>query len=637
MNDKITIIAAIGVLTGALAGSAGLAGRVQQTRELQSLVVPSMGTTAMPPHVAIVTAALGTFRGLAVDALWIRADQLEEQGEYFEAQTLAEWITNLQPRFEKVWSFQAWNMAYNICVATQVPAERWSWVSRGINLLRTQGIPLNPTAADLYFDLSWLFRHKIGRVGDKEHWYLKARLATDMQEVLGDLTRGKSKEQAIERFGKISMAPETLGELLDARPEVQQVLATLEELAIAPDEDLVRMLGRVLMANASVDATIEGKKALPPGASFELLQLLDRDPSFATGLLEGLVPHLQRKILEDRYGMDVGAMSAVMERYGPLDWRHFLSHAIYWSEQGVEVARSTSNRRNANELLLIRGRLILLMELMRQGRIEVDGISNRVDLLPDPRYCRVYEASLNDAYNMISSEDGVTTVDNYGNAVRADLYEAYERFLNSAVMLTYLYGDQTEARRYFLKLRDLMTERGMADLPLYQGTLKNFVAMRFADQVKVDLADFRQFLDAMLRRAIGEGLGKGDFKVFNRFLGLAFDVYDKRYSASDPATKFTLKDAKLLEFPKLVKNSFDAFFRDGSVSVMERARVWHFAPDNIKSQIYEDLKNDFAKAAKSAGLNPEKAFPAVSPQEEAGVDESVAATDNETQSVNAID
>ena len=80
-----------------------------------------------PPSLAFATVAMGAFRGLVVDVLWLRADKLKQQGQYFDAKQLAEWITTLQPRFASVWEFQAWNMAYNISVAIPAtqPDQRW--------------------------------------------------------------------------------------------------------------------------------------------------------------------------------------------------------------------------------------------------------------------------------------------------------------------------------------------------------------------------------------------------------------------------------------------------------------------------------------------------------------------------------
>ena len=609
MSDRLTTTVAVLVLVACLAGSATLAGHVQRQRKDLNLVVATSDTESMPPHVAIVTAALGTFRGLAVDLLWARAETLQFAGEFYEAQTLSQWITTLQPRFQKVWAFQAWNLAYNIPAATQVPAERWGWVSRGIELLRSRGIPLNPRAANLYFELAWLYQNKIGRVGDKEHWYYKARLAAEMQEVLGDLTGGKTTAEALERFVKISSAPDTLAELEAKTPAVRKALDLVATHGAKPDEALVRMLGRVLMASGSLDAKIMGKTALPPDTNRGLLEAIGADRETAAVLFDHVIPHLQKRILEDRYRMDTAEMLATMERYGPLDWRHPDSHGVYWSDKGVEVSQSLARREDVNELMLVRSRLLMIMELMRSGRVELDPATNRVDLLPDPRFARIYETAIEEAFGLIASEQGVSAA-GFGTAVEADLFDTYEKFLNLATMLTYLYGDQAEAERYFMLLRELVTRRGYGDEPVYADTIENFVAIRFSSSVNVNLADLRQFLDAMLRRAMLEGLAKGDFKVFNRFLGVAHSVYDRRYATSRPGEKLVLEDTKLLEFPKLVQNSFETLLKDPSLPVLARARVWAWAPEKLRDSCYQELSETLRAQAEAAGLDPDRAFPA---------------------------
>ena len=608
MNDRLTITIASLVLVACLAGSSTLAGHVQQQRRDLKLVVTTDDTESMPPHVAIVTAALGTFRGLAVDLLWARADTLQNAGEFYEAQTLSQWITTLQPRFQKVWAFQAWNLAYNISAATQVPAERWGWVNRGIDLLRSRGIPLNPRAASLYFELAWLYQNKIGRVGDKEHWYYKARLAAEMQEFLGDLTGGKTTAEALERFARISSAPDTLAELEAKTPSVRRALDLLAAHGAKPDESLVRMLGRVLMTSGSLDAKILGKTALPADTNRGLLDTIRADRETAGLLFDHVIPHLQKRILEDRYRMDTAEMLATMERYGPLDWRHPDSHGVYWSEQGVQVSQSLSRREDVNELMLVRSRLLMLMELMRSGRVELDPATNRVDLLPDPRFARVYETAIEEAFGLIASEQGVSAA-GFGIAVEADLFDTYEKFLNLATMLTYLYGDQAEAERYFMLLRELVTRRGFGDEPVYADTIENFVAIRFSSSVNVNLADLRQFLDAMFRRAMLEGLAKGDLKVFNRYIGVAHAVYDRRYATSRPGEKLVLEDTKLLEFPKLVQNSFENLLKDPSMPVLARACVWAWAPEKLRQKSYQDLSETLRSQAEAAGLDPDRAFP----------------------------
>ena len=608
MNDRLTISLAAIVLSASLAAAAAIAGVVQRQRSDLQLVVTTAGVEGMPPHVAIVTAALGTFRGLAVDLLWARADHLQTEGEFYEAQTLSQWITTLQPRFQKVWAFQAWNLSYNIAVATQVPAERWAWVSRGINLLRSQGIPLNPRAVNLYFDLAWIFQNKIGRVGDTKHWYYKARLASEMQEVLGDLTGGKTTAESLDRFRMISGAPDTLEALEQKHSGVRRAVELLAAHGAQPDEATLRMLGRVLMHNTSLDARLLGFDKLPLGTNVGLLKAMRAERETSAEIVDHLVPYLQKRILVDRYRMDPEEMLRIMERYGPLDWRHPQSHGIYWSEQGLKAARQLSRREDVNELMLVRGRLMMLLELMRSGRVELDTVTNRVDLLPDPRFAKSYEAAIIEAFDLIASEEGVSAGE-FGSAEASDLLDGYEKFLNLATTLAYFYGDRSEAERYFTKLREVAAGRGFGDEPAYTDTLENFVAIRFAGIVGVNLADLRQFLDAMLRRGLVEGLAQGDLEVFNRYLRVAHTVYDRRFAASTPNEKYVLEDARLLEFPKLVDNSFENVMKQASMPVMERARIWAWAPEKLRRNTYKSLAETLESHAEAAGLDPLRAFP----------------------------
>jgi hypothetical protein len=147
-----------------------------------------------PPLLAFTSVALGGFRGLIANALWMRATDLQDAEKFFEMVQLADWITDLEPHFTQVWTVQAWNMAYNISVKFKDPEDRWHWVERGIRLLRDRGIPLNTDVVLMYRELSWFFQHKIGQDLDDAHKRYKLRWAQEMQEVLG----GRPDFQALE-------------------------------------------------------------------------------------------------------------------------------------------------------------------------------------------------------------------------------------------------------------------------------------------------------------------------------------------------------------------------------------------------------------------------------------------------------
>ena len=145
-----------------------------------------------PPILAFTTVALGGFRGLIANFLWIRATDMQENEKYFEMVQLSDWITKLQPQIATVWQHLAWNMSYNISVKFNDPHDRWLWVQRGIKLLRDDGIRYNPHRTLLYHELAWHFQHKMGGYLDDAHNYYKAAWAYEMQQVLGEPKQGRT-------------------------------------------------------------------------------------------------------------------------------------------------------------------------------------------------------------------------------------------------------------------------------------------------------------------------------------------------------------------------------------------------------------------------------------------------------------
>jgi hypothetical protein len=167
-----------------LAGVGFLQGSLNRDRD-------QLGLTRMqplenaPPVLAFTTVALGGFRGLISNMLWIRAQDLQDADKFFEMAQLADWITKLEPQYVQVWLVQAWNMAYNISVKFTDFADRWRWVERGIQLLRDQGLPSNQNAVLIYRELAWFFQHKMGANMDDAHMYYKQAWAREMGQVFG--------------------------------------------------------------------------------------------------------------------------------------------------------------------------------------------------------------------------------------------------------------------------------------------------------------------------------------------------------------------------------------------------------------------------------------------------------------------
>jgi hypothetical protein len=173
------------LLAAALLSSSGWVQKsLNQDRDRLGMTYASALDNA-PPLLAFTTVALGGFRGLISNFLWIRANDLQQDDKFFEAAQLANWITDMEPHFTQVWIYQAWNMAYNISVKFKDFSDRWRWVENGITLLRDQGLRYNPDDILMYRELAWFFQHKLGQNMDDANLYYKREWAEEMTPFFG--------------------------------------------------------------------------------------------------------------------------------------------------------------------------------------------------------------------------------------------------------------------------------------------------------------------------------------------------------------------------------------------------------------------------------------------------------------------
>lgn len=177
MNKTFAIWLSAALAALALAGALNVRLLAERGRKHLTQAPP---TQNMPPAVAFTTVALGGFRGILADVLWMRAGTLQDEGRYFELVQLSDWIAKLQPRSPAIWAYHAWNMAYNLSALMTDPAEKWRWVRNGIVLLRDEGMVDNPDSPRLYQELAWLFLHKLGTDYDGAAGYYRAQWAAEV-------------------------------------------------------------------------------------------------------------------------------------------------------------------------------------------------------------------------------------------------------------------------------------------------------------------------------------------------------------------------------------------------------------------------------------------------------------------------
>lgn len=166
-------------------------------------------TVAAPALAEGAFAALGGLRSMAAEVIWFRADRLQDEGRYVELAQLASALTTMEPHTPEVWSYAAWNLAYNVSVMMPTFADRWRWVDAAIRLLRDEGLVLNPGDPDLCRDLAFIFRHKLGQNEDAASDAYRAIWRERVEDVAKrdaweELRMNRAKMRAIESRTKLS-------------------------------------------------------------------------------------------------------------------------------------------------------------------------------------------------------------------------------------------------------------------------------------------------------------------------------------------------------------------------------------------------------------------------------------------------
>jgi len=318
------------------------------------------------PFKTVFTMAPGGLRAPVVSYLCIRAEDLKNDGRYYEAMQLADLICNLVPNFAGVWGFHGWNMAYNISVQTHTPEERWRWVYGGIELLRDRGIPQNPKSLNLYRELGWIFYHKMGHFMDDMHVSYKSRLAARMQRLLASPPYGTTAE-TLEAFRPIQQAPldrdpRRQGQrdiqqdqlaLVASEPAVEQYLKLLDQAGLEVGWQLLDAYNRY-----SLDEQAEMVRWAPPALRTDRDKLLSRlmNDSRHTDARLKLLAFARAQILWNAYRMDPDWMMQLMDKYGPIDWRLPMAHAVYWTTYGLHICEATElgdiNSLNTDRIVL---------------------------------------------------------------------------------------------------------------------------------------------------------------------------------------------------------------------------------------------------------------------------------------------
>jgi len=522
------------VLAAALLITAGMQlDFINSQREDMHLIIDKPEN--VPPSLAFTTIATGAFRGLVVDVLWMRADRLKEQGQYFDAKQLAEWITTLQPRFASVWEFHAWNMAYNISVAIPAtqPDQRWKWVKNGYELLRDRGIEWNPKSILLYRELARIFQHKIGAVSDDAHKYYKLQLALAMEPLLGDADN--------QYFDALVRAP-TDWEQIIKDANVAPLITALKSAdnTFADDDKFVSNYlslrqnpGRFKPAAFDVidDFRVRGPEALKKLDIFAKAYQLR-----GTWKLDPVLMHELNKT----YGpIDWNDPN----KHFPLDWRHPDSHAIYWAVKGLQIAAEEElHRMGMTETNTDRIVGQSLQNLFRNGKIFIynvpaetasDSSRKEIFLRPD---LRMFEPC---------NEARLAALEKYKDlkkSIYVSFQDGHRNMLKNAVLSFYQAGHRRHAQKIYNQLRKLYP------LDEFKVSLVVFARNRLREELQsIGVDNAKEIVQMMLRESYFRYAMRDDDEAAG-LENMAKEAYDLYQSIGTEVRIALPDDFKLLRY-----------------------------------------------------------------------------------------
>jgi hypothetical protein len=104
---------------------------------------------------------LGGFRGIVANYLWLKAEENKRDHDWDRLKSNVDLITKLQPHFLSIWTFQGWNLAYNVSVEWDAPEDKYEWIKQGIKFVQ-RGVQNNQKSPDLIWDTAWFYYHKLG-------------------------------------------------------------------------------------------------------------------------------------------------------------------------------------------------------------------------------------------------------------------------------------------------------------------------------------------------------------------------------------------------------------------------------------------------------------------------------------------
>ncbi len=594
MRSRLIQLACVVLAAGCLVVGGWLLPKILQVSDEKSLRYTDVSIDGAPPIVALGT-AIGALRGIIVDYLWIKTNIEKEKGLFYEAMADASLITKLQPRFGDVWAFHGHNMAYNISVMTNTPAERWEWVRAGIDLVRDEGLRYNPNDLILHKELAFWFAHKLDGVADDAHLFYKREFARQWQFLLG--VPPASHADRVAWLAAMKDAPDTLEELELKNPAVRTLVEQLKSglsgfesrFQFSLDVDFLTNIGRWQAVQKSRYAKFLGmddsfRKNDPIYAAFDLAFASDESKA----ALEAFLPFLRKRVLREAFNMDPSLMWEYTRDFGPFDWRHPQSHAFYWGRKGATTAAKRTT--NVEEIYKVlnndRINIQAMQALSRTGLMHYDAYSSdNPARLNDPRWIKAIDVYFGDLYRKHFGTRGG------GGDSFCDFYQ---NFMGQAVRELYRSGDYDGAQTILTKLDNLFGRGGLVPNNRYEAPLETFVQETTYAEYEGSPDVARSDVYAVLARGFREGLLMDRPEVLKSAIKFAKDltIYFQTSQYADFVNKFG--ERRMADLIGSLRNSVQDVFAsvlvDPSQPLVDRLTIYNRAGESERRLVYDIVK-----------------------------------------------
>ncbi|MCH8829608.1 MAG: hypothetical protein IID45_08530 [Planctomycetes bacterium] len=135
-------------------------GKLARLRSQYNLGESNLGN--VDPSSATMNLVLVGLRGIAVNLLWIDAEESKKTKNWAQLKSDVESIILLQPHYVKVWQFQSWNLAYNVSAEWDLVADQFYWIKEGAKFC-IRGGERNRKVPELPFWTGQIIGDKFGR------------------------------------------------------------------------------------------------------------------------------------------------------------------------------------------------------------------------------------------------------------------------------------------------------------------------------------------------------------------------------------------------------------------------------------------------------------------------------------------